>query len=360
MSVHMVGFPPVNPNRRTLGVSTLLLGLLLLPVQSVPAADLVLCSNPSRKAGNSAYWQKAQETHNYVVGNLLSSFGGYRNKPESAQAYEWYCVSQVYADAAMVALGEGRYRSYMKEGYAWMSNFWDTNNVAGGYFSTVNLDGTARGGGKFVDDHSLTGNVYLDCYEASPRGACSNYLNSAKAAARWLISSGQWDKTYGGGFWWSDEKTVKPTQSNGLALQLFLRLFHLTGQREYRDWANSVKGWLEEQMYDPSDGLYLWQIETNGVKNHTKFTYDNAIMIEADLLYAKVMGNQAYLAKAQDLARKLNAKLRNKTFGAYYFNSADGRVNPSWCGWASQSLIELYRADGNNAWLDYAQQNIDY
>src|SRR5204863_9689130 len=78
------------------------------------------------------------------------------------------------------------------------------------------------------------------------------------------------------------------------------------------------------------------------------------------LLYAKIMRKHAYLAKAQDLARKLNDKLWNKTLGAYYFNSADGRVNPAWCGWASQSLIELYRADGNNAWLDYAQQNIDY
>src|SRR5205814_532808 len=102
-------------------------------------------------------------------------------------------------------------------------------------------------------------------------------------------------------FWWSDSKTVKPTQSNGLAMQLFLRLFSLTGQTYYRDWAKSVKAWLESQMYDASDGLYLWQIENGGVKNYTKFTYDNAIIIEADLLYWQVMGDGSFLAKAQSL-----------------------------------------------------------
>src|SRR5439155_25509469 len=106
--------------------------------------------------------------------------------------------------------------------------------------------------------------------------------------------------------------------------------------------------------------LYLWQIETNGVKNYIKFTYDNAIMLEADLLYRQIMGDSSYLTKAQNLAISLNAKLWNSTYKAYYFNTADGRVNPCWCGWASQSLIKLYQADGNTVWLNYAQQNIDY
>jgi uncharacterized protein YyaL (SSP411 family) len=188
----------------------------------------------------------------------------------------------------------------------------------------------------------------------------TNYLNSAVAIAHWLISSGQWDSTYGGGFWWSDSKTVKPTQSNGLALQLFVRLFGITGQTTYRDWANSVKSWLEAEMYDPADGLYLWQIETNGFKNKTKFTYDNAIMMEANLLYGQVLSNSAALLKVQNLASNLNAKLWDKNYKAYYFNSADGRVNPCWCGWASQAFTRLYEADGNALWLDYARLNIDY
>src|SRR5207244_7741810 len=89
---------------------------------------------------------------------------------------------------------------------------------------------------------------------ASTGSVKTAYLNSAEAIANWLMFSGLWDTNYGGGFWWSDSKQVKPTQSNGLAMQLLVRLYSITGQTYYRDWANSVKSWLENEMYDASDG----------------------------------------------------------------------------------------------------------
>lgn len=333
----------------------------------LPLTALLCCSAlapgplQSRAAAptNSIYWAKAQQTHTFVLDNL-SAGSAYRINPATNTVYEWYAVSQIYADAAMVQAGDARYLAPMNDAFAWMTNLWDETNPIGGYFSAGTIQGTGKGGGKYVDDNALTGNVYLDCYQASTDAKRSNYLNAAVATAQWLIASGQWDKTYGGGFWWSDSKTVKPTQSNGLALQLFLRLYALTGKTAYRDWANSVDGWLETQMYDASDGLYLWQIETNGFKNPLKFTYDNGIMIEAQLLYSQVVSNSSYLGKAQTLASNLNAKLWNKTYKAYSFNSGDGRVNPCWCGWASQSLTRLYQADKNPIWLEYARQNIDF
>ena len=313
---------------------------------------------------NSRYWTNAQVVHNCVVGNFLTSYGSYRIEPYSSTAYEWYCVSQMYADAAMVAGGDTRYVPYMNNTYTWMSNLWDVHDPNGGYFAGANVNGDQGGGGKYVDDNSLAGNVYLDCYEISSGAAKTNYLNSARSAANWLMFSGQWDDTFGGGFWWNLAKQNKPTQSNGLAMQLFLRLYQITGQTYYRDWANSVKNWLETQMFNSADGLYVWQITTNGTpigaKSMVEFAYDNAIMIEADLLYYQVMSTNAYRSKAQSLAGDLNARLWNNTYGSYYFNTADGRVNPCWCGWASQSLIKLYQVDGNTNWLIFAQRNIDY
>ena len=112
-------------------------------------------------------------------------------------------------------------------------------------------------------------------------------------------------------------------------------------------------------MYDSSDGCYNWQYTSDGVLHHEKFAYDNAIMIEAFLLYASVMNNSSYNTKAQNLGIKLNQKLWDNTYHVYKFNSSDPRINPAWCGWASQAMIKLYQLDGNSAWLDYAQQNID-
>lgn len=315
-------------------------------------------------ASNSLYWTNAQRTHNFVVSNLMTADNSYRFTPGTNIAYEWYCVSQIYADAVMVLYGDSGYAVYMNNSYAWMNHVWDRGNPVGGYFAAANIDGTGQGGGKYVDDNSLAGNVYLDCYEVSTGSTRTNYLNSAVAIANWLMFSGQWDNTYGGGFWWSDSKTLKPTQSNGLAEQLFLRLYQITGEPYYASWAQSVDSWLNSQMYNRTNGLYVWEIATNGTtsgaKSYVAFAYDNAIMIEADLLYWQVMGSNSYLAKAESLANCLNASLWNNVDHAYYFNTADGRVNPCWCGWASQSLIKLYQADGNARWLNYAQQNVDY
>lgn len=316
------------------------------------------------QAFNSAYWTNAQQTHGFVVSNMLTSYDSYSYTLGINTAYEWYCVSQIYADEAMVLSGGVSYAAHMNNTYAWMNNMWDGGNPIGGYFAAANVDGSGKGGGKYVDDNSLSGNVYLDCYAVTTGVTRTNYLNSAIAIANWLMNSGQWDNTFGGGFWWSDSKTLKPTQSNGLAMQLFLRLYAITGQTYYRDWANSIRNWLESQMFNSTNGLYVWQIVTNGTpsgaKSYVEFTYDNAIMIEADLLYSQITGDSSYLSKAEALATNLNAALWNPTYKAYYFNTSDGRVNPCWCGWASQSLVRLYQADGNMKWLNYAQQNIDY
>ena len=352
---------PANRKRGVLRSSLIIvqLSLLLLCVAGEAAAST-----------SSQYWTNAQSVHNCVVTNFGTTYGGYRIQTNSSTSYEWYVASQIYADSAMMQClcGDVSYLPYVTNAFKWMTNLWNASNPSGGYFAAANINGTGAGGGKYVDDNALTGCVFLDCYEVSSGTMKTQFLNSAKSAANWLMYSGQWDNTFGGGFWWNEAKQNKPTQSNGLAMQLFLRLYQITGQTFYLDWANSVKGWLETQMFNSTNGLYVWQITTNGTpagaKSFVEFTYDNAIMIEADLLYHQVLNktppfNTAYRTKAQNLASSLNARLWNNTYGCYYFNTADSRVNPCWCGWASQSLIKLHQADGNTNWLNYAQRNID-
>lgn len=306
---------------------------------------------------SSQYWTLAQETHNYVVGNLLTSYNSYENQPGSSTAYAWYNGSQIYADAAMTQEGDTRYAPYMNNTYAWMGNLW-SYTPDGGYYAAANIDGSGAGGDQYVDDNSLIGLAYLDAYQVSSGTQQTDYLNSAEAIANWLMQSGQWDSTYGGGFWWNTQKQVKPTQSNGLAMQFFLRLYQITGQSYYQQWAISIKDWLECQMLG-SNGLYIWEIDSSG-KQNINFTYDNAIMIEADLLYAQVLGDRSYITKAENIANSLNAVLWNSQTDVYEFNTTDSRVNTTWCVWASQSLIRLYQADGNATWLNYAQENIDF
>lgn len=313
---------------------------------------------------NSRYWTFAEDTHNFVVGNLLTSYNSYRINPNSATSYTWYNISQIDADAVMNVEGDARFASYMNNAYSWMNNVWDSQSSIGGYFASANLDGSGSGGLKYVDDNSLAGVTYLDAYETTTGTQQAAYLASAESIANWLMNSGQWDSTCGGGFYWNSQtspRSVKPTQSNALAMQLFLRLYKITGKSYYGQWATSIKNWLESNMYGPN-GLYIWQVDpANNCNRYTaNFTYDNAIVIEADLLWASVMNDSSYVAKAESIAHALNSVLWDASHKVYKFNTGDSRINPAWCVWASEALMRLYQADGNSIWLDYAQNNIDF
>lgn len=332
--------------------------------KAVPGPDPVIPPDTTITTPVS-YLKLARETHGFTTGNLMTQYGSYRANTTSHSniAYEWYIVSQIYADAAMISAGDTMYHTYMNRTFTWMENMWDQSSPIGGYFAACNLDSTGAGGDKYVDDNSLSGMVYLDAYDITTGYVRQAYLDKAKACGDWLINSGLWDNIAGGGFWWSTQKTDKPTQTNGLAMQLFLRLYELTGQIIYKNWAVQIDTWLSSKMFDTSSGLFIWKYDGPNatVKHSEKFTYDNAIMLEAYLLYSKILGNASYLAKAQALGQAMNITLWNPAKKAYIFNTdpTQTRVNPAWCGWGSQGMIKLYEADGNRTWLNYAKQNID-
>ena len=309
----------------------------------------------------SVYLTKAKETHNFIISNLLTSYKSYRVNTSSNtnSAFEWYNASQIYADAAMIEIGDSSYIPSMNATFEWMENMWDKSDPNGGYFAFSNLDGSGATGTKYVDDNSLTGMVYLQAYDVTKGADKDAYLTKAEACANWIINSGLWDTALDGGFWWNTEKTNKPTQTNGLVLQLFLRLYAITGQAVYHDWAISVNNWLTNKMYDSSTGLFIWQYDNTGKKFSEIFTYDNAIMLEAYLWYSKAMNDPSYLSKAETIANAMNSILWDGAHNVYIFNTSDKRINPAWCGWASQAMIRLYEADKNASWLSYAKGNID-
>ena len=309
----------------------------------------------------SVYLTQAKETNNFITTHLLTSYNGYRvnTSTNTNSAFEWYNVSQIYADAAMIEIGDSSYLRPMNATFKWMENMWDKTDPHGGYFAFSNLDGSGASGTKYVDDNALTGMVYLQAYDVTGGADRDAYLNKAEACADWIINSGLWDPSFGGGFWWNTEKVYKPTQTNGLALQLFLRLYGITGKPVYHDWALSVSNWLTAQMYDSKTGLFIWQYDNSGKKYSQIFTYDNAIMLEAFLWYSKVMNDPGYVSKAEALAKAMNTTLWDGAHNVYIFNTSDIRINPAWCAWASQAMIRLYEADKNTSWLNYAKGNID-
>ncbi|MVN93028.1 glycoside hydrolase family 76 protein [Mucilaginibacter aquatilis] len=309
----------------------------------------------------SVYLTNAKATQAFINSGYGTPFGSYKvnTTTNTTSAFEWYVASHIYADAAMVANGQAGSMTSMNNTFNWLKKLEDKSNANGGYYAYANLDGTGASGVKYTDDNALTGMAYLDAYDVTTGTVKGDYLAAAQSCAKWLINSGQWDNTFSGGFWWTTEKTVKPTQSNGLAMQLFARLYKITGTTQYKDWAILVNDWLNSQLYDSNSGLYIWQIEKNGSKNNVKFTYDNAIMVEAQLLYADAMGDNTYKTKAQALGNAMIRGLWDKSYNVFIFNTNDLRVNGCYSGWATQAMIKLYELDQNSNWLVYAKANVD-
>jgi uncharacterized protein YyaL (SSP411 family) len=319
---------------------------------------------PHGPLGSQNYRDLADATRRFVDANLATPYGGYYDTTaDHAFTSEWYDASQIYADVAMAAIDPQYLATANRTYYQFMYKLWDVDSRTGGYAPRSAPDGTSlQNVAKYVDDNSLTANAYLDAYEAaSDPQQKQDYLTSARAIANWLMFSSAWDPQ-NGGFWWNTgpDDHFKPTQSNGLAMQLFLRLHAITNEPYYADWATSVKTWLDRSLYDSVDGLYAWR---TGFANARKFTYDQAIMIEADLLLYRRFHRAEDLVAARELAARMEAILWDPVSDGFYIRSDDvdggHSKSPVFSGWASQALLRLYSVDGDPHWRDLASRNVD-
>jgi hypothetical protein len=319
--------------------------------------DPAEAADASARADQREWSRLANETHDFVVGHLLTPFGSYRTFPGEALTDEWHDASQLGADAAMLGMGEKGYSVYVDATSGFLDKLWDRASPSGGYFPRAAIDGSnVESATKYVDDNGLSGVTWLDARDAVAEPAKKEaFLGAARSAANFLMQGGVWDATYGGGFWWNTDRPDKPTQTNGLALQLFLRLGAITGEPYYTDWASGVFSWLEGTMFDVADGLYAWKWEAGG-RNGAKFTYDQAILIDAYVLRFTQTKDATNLERARALAEALHAKLWAQE-GGYVISSEDRRLSPVFSGWASCSLVRLHAVDPDPKWLARAKDN---
>jgi hypothetical protein len=307
------------------------------------------------------YLANAQAAHDFTYGNLLTTYGSYRDRIGVTASAEWYNISQLDADAAMIARGDARYQTYMDATHAFMDHFWMTGPL-GGYAAATSegISGGVAIGDAFVDDNSLAGVAYLDAADVTTGDVRSGYIAAARSIANYLMFSGLWDGTYDGGFWWSTQKHEKPTNANGLAMQLFFRLHRLTGESFYLDWGNSIRTWLEARLWQEDRQLFAWQVTANGVED-ANFSYDAGIMIEAYLADYATTGDGALIARAEAIAGAMETTLWDHApdGGGFVINTRDWRLSPVYSGWPSQSLVRLFEVDGDAALLVRARANVD-
>lgn len=376
------------------------LAALLVLALSIGTSGLVLAAEAqSPEAEASSQLRSAQRTQLATRGTLRVLGGGSRCSDSRFVAYrrsdrepdivdQWYVVSQLWADAALIDLDPDRVRArsgirltraldfderdarcHLDKGFVFLDRLWDDDD--GGYYPRANASGgKISRQSQYADDNALAGLALLAAADAVPPGfQRAYYLYAAVQEAEYLAESGLWDDTFGGGFWWStgrgDSDEGKPAQSNALAALFFARLFQATGDHTYRINALSTLAWLDAALFDEGRNLYRWSVRYDRpadrfggpIRSERYFNYDQAIAVEAQLLMARIDGDGGRVARARAIGDALHATFWNGSRGGYNLEAGVDQVYTSYGAWSSFGHLALFANDGDQRWLGMARAN---
>jgi hypothetical protein len=326
------------------------------------------------------YLDAARRTRDFSLRQLAFPVGGTACESASALSYaravgsklsdQWYLAIQLQADASFIPLADFSVTCDMTKLVDFMVGLQRPDN---GFYPRADVDGrntTTRD--TYADDNAVIGLAFLEAREATTDvSQRDRLLVLARSAGDYLLDGGLWDATFGGGYWWNTNRGLmregKPTQTNAAAVELFLRLFLATNDRRYLDQALSTLAWLDSTTYDARAGLYRLGVrhtnpsdQTGTLMEDRYFSYDQAIMIEVNLLLGKIQGQiPERLAQARALGQALHAAFWDPELGGYRLERDVGAVYTPYAAWVSQALLHLYDEDADPIWLAWARDNVD-
>jgi hypothetical protein len=360
---------------RWLGIGFLSAGVVLLTLAALPWATSGAEDTQSR------YAEIAARTHAYTWTHLGYAAGAdgcedapyltYRRDLVNTNiADHWYVALQVRADAAMVRLGDDRYRCNVEKAFTWMEWLWSPAHQ--GYAPRADLDGSNPTlQDVYADDNAVIGLAFLDVARVTTDPAVrAEALAAADRAARYPIVAGLWDGEFGGGLWWTNQRDAlgdgKPAQSTALLAQVMAELYAETGEPVYRQHAIDALAWLDATLWSDHHRLYAYSVHRSrrdpnvAVKTDRYFGYDQAIVIDTLLtLHRLEPENPRYLGRAQELALATDRYFWQTELGGYTLEADVPDLYPGYGVWISEALINLYRVDGNPYWLERARANFD-
>jgi uncharacterized protein YyaL (SSP411 family) len=170
--------------------------------------------------------------------------------------------------------------------------YWDDRHDPPGF------DAYPKGNDKYYDDNAWMVLNYLRLYTLTHE---REWLRWAQDVHRFVWSG--WDERLGGGIYWHQSRKSKNTCSNAPALVSALWLYAVTHQKPYLQQAERIHSWLCQHLQDPEDGLFWDNIQMDGKVDRTKFAYNTALMIDANLWWHRLTCKEEYLREATRLAR---------------------------------------------------------
>jgi uncharacterized protein YyaL (SSP411 family) len=253
----------------------------------------------------------------------------------TAPAFMWSAGVELSALAAAARAEPQRYSAPLRAYADTLQLYWTEHDGIGGF----DVLPAPKPSDRYYDDNAWIVLALAETFEVTrdPR-----YRDRAEATFRFVMS-GEDDQLGGGIYWKENERTSKNTCINAPAVVAALRLYQLTGKREYLGIARRLYDWTRERLQDPEDGLFWDNVKLDGTVDRKKYSYNSALMIRANALFYALTSEPRYLAEARRVAR----------------SAADHWVNPTTGGIADggpfahmllESFLALHQQDHDPRW----------
>lgn len=140
----------------------------------------------------------------------------------------------------------------------------------------------------------------------------SQYLELAKR--NWTYITTGWDDQLGGGIYWKDsrswanDKPQKNTCINAPMAYASAKLFDITKEAKYKEWAIKTYNWTVDKLLDKTDNIFWDKIILPNSYDRRKYTYNTGNMISAAATLYKITNDAKYLNDANTFADAASKK----------------------------------------------------
>ena len=178
------------------------------------------------------------------------------------------------------------------------------------WYAGIKIKNGNRYKNDFVDDMEWNALTMLRIYNITKD---QKYLDTTLEL--WKYISDTWTEDAGGGITWCTGSYVaysKNACSNGPAAIIAARLYNLTGEQQYLDWAKKIYQWEKEILVISSTGKVMDNIEVATMKiNEVALTYNQGTYMGAAVELYNITKDPVFLNDARKVASYTISSLAN-------------------------------------------------
>ena len=320
---------------------------------SLFVAALALLGATLAPPASADYRQKAEAQMDYIQTHFYEPAAKryHSHSPEKPgglpYAFMWDNGVQFRALVEAARYDPAKYKPLLKEyGISLRQNYWDPTPKGSPPGFNAYCSGPG-GDDKYYDDNAWLVLGFLEAYDLT-RDA--TYLGWAKETQAFVLSG--WDETLGGGLFWKLKHESKNTCVNAPAAVSALNLSTRGGGREQLAWGLRLHKWTDATLQD-KDGLYWDNVKLDGTVEKHKWTYNTALMIEADVLLFQIQHDPKALAEAERSADAALVVWQDPETGRFQDDAVFTHL-------LCESLIRLYEADHKVVYLNAVRRHAAY